>query len=87
MRINSAAKSIADTKLACACFKDFYSSVTGINTATAAHLPGRCGISASYLSPTTDCSKGLLDQPFSILWSSPTTLNPKAIFATTIIGR
>ncbi|KAI3781117.1 hypothetical protein L2E82_11118 [Cichorium intybus] len=31
--------------------------------------------------------EGLLDQCFSILWSSPTTLNPKAILATTIIGR
>ncbi|KAI3781205.1 hypothetical protein L2E82_11212 [Cichorium intybus] len=56
-RINSVAKSSADRKLACECLKSVYSKVSGINTATAADLPRRCGTSAPYFSPTTDhCS-------------------------------
>ncbi|MFS7999401.1 putative plant lipid transfer protein/Par allergen [Helianthus anomalus] len=57
-RLNSAASNSADRKLACGCLKSAYQSNPGINSANAASLPSKCGVSIPYkISPNTDCSK------------------------------
>ncbi|GAA0186659.1 hypothetical protein LIER_33947 [Lithospermum erythrorhizon] len=54
----SAAKTTPDRQAACRCIKSLQSSVTSINVANAAALPGKCGVSLPYkISPSIDCNK------------------------------
>ncbi|MBN7124836.1 hypothetical protein BSU01_24585 [Erwinia billingiae] len=55
--LNGAAKTTPDRQTACKCIKSAASSISGINFALAAGLPGKCGVNIPYkISPSTDCS-------------------------------
>ncbi|KAA8517650.1 hypothetical protein F0562_015124 [Nyssa sinensis] len=56
--LNNAAKTAADRQTACNCLKSAAGSISGVNLANAANLPGKCGVNIPYkISPSTDCSK------------------------------
>ncbi|KAG9150746.1 hypothetical protein Leryth_002909 [Lithospermum erythrorhizon] len=56
--LKSAAKSTLDRQAACSCLKSLANSISSINDANAASLPGKCGVSIPYkISRSVDCSK------------------------------
>ncbi|GFY83855.1 lipid transfer protein 3 [Actinidia rufa] len=56
--LNSMASNTPDRQQACRCLQSAAKTITGINPASAASLPGKCGVKIPYkISPSTDCSK------------------------------
>ncbi|KAJ3704508.1 hypothetical protein LUZ61_008213 [Rhynchospora tenuis] len=56
--LNALAKSTADRQDVCNCLKKAAGSVSGLNPAAAASIPGKCGVNIPYaISTSIDCSK------------------------------
>ncbi|KAK1562142.1 hypothetical protein Q3G72_007035 [Acer saccharum] len=56
--INSIAVTITDRHYACECLKDLAKSLSGINAALAASLPGKCGVNVTYsISTSNNCAQ------------------------------
>ncbi|WP_431194237.1 non-specific lipid-transfer protein [Listeria monocytogenes] len=56
--LSNAARTKPDRQTACRCLKSAAGSISGINFALAAGLPGKCGVSIPYkISPSTDCNR------------------------------
>ena len=56
-KLSNAAPTTADRQQACNCLLTFYKSSSAINQDKAVGLSGKCGLSITYTSPTTDCTK------------------------------
>ncbi|XP_057489283.1 non-specific lipid-transfer protein 2-like [Actinidia eriantha] len=56
--LNSMASSTSDRQKACQCLQAAAKTIPNINPASAASLPGKCGVNIPYkISPSTDCTK------------------------------
>ncbi|PWA94728.1 non-specific lipid-transfer protein [Artemisia annua] len=56
-KLSNAATTTPDRQQACNCLLNFYKSSSSINQDNAVGLSGKCGLSITYTSPTTDCAK------------------------------
>ncbi|KAJ1419251.1 Plant lipid transfer protein/Par allergen [Sesbania bispinosa] len=56
-KLNGAAQTTPDRQAACNCLKNAAGSISGLNAANAAALPGKCGVNIPYkISTSTNCA-------------------------------
>ncbi|AES87466.2 Lipid transfer protein [Medicago truncatula] len=83
-RLNGAAATTPDRQAACNCLKQAAGAISGLNTAAASALPGKCGVNIPYkISTSTNCAtvrEGV--PPFGVLYAALPCFTQEAVFRT-----